>query len=380
MKNLLFIIYFSILSIQVQAQVGIGTATPDPSASLHVAAADKGMLVPRLTGSQRNNINNPATGLLIYQSDNVPGFYFNAGTPGTPNWVKISTSSESTYTAGSGISITGNVISNNAPHQGTDLGFSATNITGTVSSSTGSNATLPAATTTEAGLMTAADKTKLDGISSGSSTPAGVVLPFSGNTAPAGYLFCYGQAVSRTTYADLFSEIGTTYGTGNGSTTFNLPDLRGRAVFGKDNMGGAAAGRLTTAGDISANNTLGATGGAQTRSLAAANLPAHTHSFSATTASAGAHTHTYQDAYYAESGGGGIGGSSIYGTAASSDNDNNFRFRTSSNGYSNNASNINTGSEGNHTHTVSGATGSTGAGTAFALLNPAFVLNYIIKY
>lgn len=76
-------------------------------------------------------------------------------------------------------------------------------------------------------------------------TPAGVLLPFAGTTAPDGWLMCFGQAVSRTTYASLFSAIGTSFGSGDGSTTFNLPDMRGRLPAGKDDMGGSAAGRLS---------------------------------------------------------------------------------------------------------------------------------------
>jgi microcystin-dependent protein len=60
-----------------------------------------------------------------------------------------------------------------------------------------------------------------------SQVPVGVVHPFAGSTAPDGWLLCDGSAVSRTTYADLFSVIGTIYGSGDGSTTFNLPDMRG---------------------------------------------------------------------------------------------------------------------------------------------------------
>lgn len=74
--------------------------------------------------------------------------------------------------------------------------------------------------------------------------PSGVVLPYAGAAAPSGWMLCYGQAVSRTTYAALFTAIGTAYGVGDGSTTFNLPDLRGRVPGGKDDMGGSAAGRL----------------------------------------------------------------------------------------------------------------------------------------
>ena len=64
--------------------------------------------------------------------------------------------------------------------------------------------------------------------------PVGCVIPFAGAAAPTGWLLCQGQAVSRTTYAQLFSVIGTTYGSGDGSTTFNLPDMRGRVAVGSD--------------------------------------------------------------------------------------------------------------------------------------------------
>jgi microcystin-dependent protein len=103
----------------------------------------------------------------------------------------------------------------------------------------------------------------------------GTVLPFAGATAPNGWLLCHGQAVSRTTYASLFAVVGTTYGTGDGSTTFNVPDLRGRAIAGKDDMGGTAANRLTAAGGVT-GATLGAVGGGQTHALTQAQLPALT--------------------------------------------------------------------------------------------------------
>lgn len=97
--------------------------------------------------------------------------------------------------------------------------------------------------------------------------------------AEPGWLLCYGQAVSRATYADLFDKIGTTYGSGDGSTTFNLPDRRGRAAFGKDDMGGSAANRLTTAVSGVAGATLGASGGSQLVQQHAHSVsdPTHTH-------------------------------------------------------------------------------------------------------
>jgi len=73
--------------------------------------------------------------------------------------------------------------------------------------------------------------------------PAGTVQYFANTTTPNGYLECNGQAVSRTMYAELFNAIGTTYGPGNGSTTFNVPDLRGEFIRGADNGRGADPGR-----------------------------------------------------------------------------------------------------------------------------------------
>lgn len=82
-------------------------------------------------------------------------------------------------------------------------------------------------------------------------------------SVPTGWYLCYGQAVSRTTYAALFAVIGTTWGAGDASTTFNLPDFRGRGTLGKDDMGGSAAGRITSGVSGISGTTLGASGGDQ---------------------------------------------------------------------------------------------------------------------
>lgn len=107
--------------------------------------------------------------------------------------------------------------------------------------------------------------------------PTGTINAFGGSTEPTGWLFCYGQAVSRTTYAALFTALGTAFGTGDGSTTFNLPDLRGRVVVGKDNLGGSAANRITNAVSGFVGTTIGAAGGAESHTLISAEMPSHTH-------------------------------------------------------------------------------------------------------
>ena len=96
------------------------------------------------------------------------------------------------------------------------------------------------------------------------SYPAGSISMYAGSTAPTGYLLCDGSAVSRTTYADLFTAIGTTYGTGDGSTTFNLPNLKGKVAVGLNSA------------DTSFD-TLGETGGAKTHTLTTTEMPSHTH-------------------------------------------------------------------------------------------------------
>lgn len=303
-RSFVFLLVIIICNLAT-AQVGIGTTTPDGSAELEINSNSKGFLTPRLTSAQRIGISNPATGLLVYQTDGSSGFYYYTGS----SWINL--------TSGG----TGGV-------------------------------------------------------------PSGTIMAFAGTTAPSGWLLCDGSAVSRTTYSNLFTTISTSFGAGNGSTTFNIPDLRGRTIFGLDNMGGTTANRLTTTGGINSNNTIGATGGNQTTTLSTSNLPSHNHTFtgSSVTTSDNSHSHNYNDAYFAENFSGGVGGNARYGISAATDNDNNFYWRTSSNTHSTQPSNINTSSEThNHTVTAAGTIGNTGNGTAFSTLNPAIVLNYIIK-
>lgn len=77
---------------------------------------------------------------------------------------------------------------------------------------------------------------KLTNSGSGAVVPIGTVLDFAGNYSPQYYLLCNGQEVSRTTYAELFAIIGTVWGSGDGSTTFNVPDLRNRVTVGAGDL------------------------------------------------------------------------------------------------------------------------------------------------
>ena len=112
----------------------------------------------------------------------------------------------------------------------------------------------------------------LDGVTSNIQTqfnnlvtvPSGVISAFSGSTAPTGWLLCDGTAVSRSTYSALFAIVGTTYGSGDGSTTFNLPNLKGRIPVGRDNT-------------QTEFDTLGETGGAKTHALTESEMPRHNH-------------------------------------------------------------------------------------------------------
>jgi hypothetical protein len=106
-----------ILQAAVFAQVGIGTTTPNPSAAVDISATDKGLLIPQMTTAQRTAIANPATGLLVIQTDDVPGFYYNAGTPAAPNWLNLSA-----YKLQQNINTNGQYLSGDGTNTGLQLG------------------------------------------------------------------------------------------------------------------------------------------------------------------------------------------------------------------------------------------------------------------
>lgn len=147
--------------------------------------------------------------------------------------------------------------------------------------------------------------------------PIGASVDFWGATAPnSSFVLAYGQAVSRTTYATLFSLFGTTYGAGDGTTTFNVPDCRGRVIAGKDDMGGSAASRLTSTYFGGTATNLGATGGAENLTLTAAQLPSLSisGSTSGTMSVSGSASNVILGG---TSGGGGVGGGGAFGLSGS---------------------------------------------------------------
>ena len=107
--------------------------------------------------------------------------------------------------------------------------------------------------------------------------PVGAVLPLAGNYEPPGWFICDGRAVSRTTYSVLYSITGTKFGSGDGSTTFNIPDMRGRVPAGKDNLGGISANRLTPATIPGGATDVGKVAGTERHVLTVAELAAHDH-------------------------------------------------------------------------------------------------------
>lgn len=132
--------------------------------------------------------------------------------------------------------------------------------------------------------------------------PSGTVLDFAGSIPPAGFLLCDGSAVSRTTYSDLFAAIGTIWGVGDGSTTFNLPNFNGRTAV--------ASGPYTDPVSGSVTRTVGQSIGAEAHVLTLPQIPSHNHG-------GGNHTHSYKTGNNFSYNGGNSGGFAVINTTES---------------------------------------------------------------
>lgn len=224
-------------------------------------------------------------------------------------------------------------------------------------------------------------------VSMGSATPIGSIMPYAGTSSPDGWLLCAGQAVSRTAYPLLYTIIGTTYGVGDGSTTFNVPDMRGRTPVGLDNMNGSDAGVLTSA------NTLGLTTGAEKVTLTSTEMPSHTHTQQSHnhtqnahghgnnlgTAGGGAHSHqTYMGLITSSSY---MGGWYIGWAGAAQSYPPTGSYGMPSDTYGNHSHSI-TGGVYDNTATNNPTTATndnTGGGGAHNNMQPSIMLNYIIR-
>jgi len=175
--------------------------------------------------------------------------------------------------------------------------------------------------------------------------PTATIVPWSSASVPSGFLECDGSAVSRTTYATLFGIVGTTYGVGDGSTTFNVPDLADNVPVGKSN-----------------NKSLASTGGANTVA-ATGNVGGSTANATLSTAQLASHTHP----------------SSLHGSATPQDNFPAGGLSAASPVYVQTVSNIPftnaAGSGSGHSHNMS----ATFSGDSTSVIQPYLALIYIIK-
>lgn len=189
---------------------------------------------------------------------------------------------------------------------------------------------------------------------SSAAVPAGVIWPYGGSSAPAGFLMCDGSAISRGAFATLFAAIGTTYGVGDGATTFNLPTTRGRVPVGAGFYVDPVVGGIT--------RTIGQYGGEASTALTATNLAAHAHGL-------GSHKHQIM-ADIAES-----------GTSTPSNTTQVARARSSGPSQDNDflALGVSTPATVGLSGAAGGSTDAQGDATPHNTMQPYLVTNYIIK-
>ncbi|CAF2028746.1 unnamed protein product [Rotaria magnacalcarata] len=204
----------------------------------------------------------------------------------------------------------------------------------------------------------------------------GTLLPYSGDTlsVPLPWLFCDGSNVSRIIYKQLFSVLGVRYGVGDGKTTFNIPDFRGRVPLGVDKLEKRVTGATQP----------GSVGGQALQQLTTKQLPSHRHDTgSLTIVSAGAHTHRVTDPGHNHGGKtatGGIpwastmAGGGVWSIRANAHSQVVYHDHTIARDYTHLLIN----SDGVHSHGLQGETGAVGTGQHFSTMPPYQAINYII--
>ena len=195
------------------------------------------------------------------------------------------------------------------------------------------------------------DAATVSQISGSGGVPVGTIVDFAGTNPPSGWLIAAGQTLSRTSYADLFAAIGTAFGAPD-SSTFSIPDLRGRVSAGRDIDQGGYANRLTSPN----SRTLGNNGGTEAVALTANQLPIHTHAVEGETNITGGHTHRYTRA------------NNIF----TADNGSTFA-------YASGLVESITASDGLHSHNINFASGTAGNDDPHTNVQPTIILTKIIK-
>jgi microcystin-dependent protein len=190
---------------------------------------------------------------------------------------------------------------------------------------------------------TAMGNLKLD-----NAVPIGVVFPFAGTAAPNGWLVCDGSSRSTTTYAALFNVIGYAYGGSGGS--FNLPDLRGRVVAGRDVDSGGYGNRLSATHFGQNGRTAGQTGGSEGQALTEAQLASHSHFLA-----------------------------NVDTTTSSTPSLSNTQYVAVHNSHTGGSSSDSYDLNGSATAATVGLSSSVGSGSAHNNVQPTIILNYIIK-